>query len=364
MTKPILLDAIENLEVPLKGCENEVGTLRTLVSGIKRLYAPIKTKEVHFEQATGGKMIVSSFGATNDEERELNDIIACYFHWFGISICNYVRLTGFIRGMNLGHFSRKDLRDSKNFKTVRDSTNAYVDSVVEIEPVRVWRNKVFAHFAITDPLKDDNIATLDMSVIHPITFEGKYFVGGMTMFLRNEDGSATSELPRWSLTEVFEALTPRYWPNLEFTPPEMKNEQSPEWTVYNYERDMVLALCNHLPTPENNKPLSWELGNAAIEALVLHTRILTDILVSKGREPDDINLTKLLPGFNSVNIDALKSAYGTRNAKDSPCWQFNKLMAHATSHRKDSHEYLPALKITLPIIGKLLDEIEAARKTS
>jgi hypothetical protein len=219
MSKTVLLDAIEKLEIPIEGHANEIGTRRMLLSGIKQLHATIKRREIQFERATGGKLIVQQFGAASDEEKEFLDTVACFFHWFGVSICNYVRLTGFLRGMSLGHFTRKDLRDPANFKTIKESAKAYVESIPEIEAVRVWRNKVFAHFAITDPIKEDNISTLEMSVIHPVTFEGKYFVGGMTMFRKNSEGSFTSELPRWSLTEVFEALEPRYWPGMQFIPP-------------------------------------------------------------------------------------------------------------------------------------------------
>jgi hypothetical protein len=136
------------------------------------------------------------------------------------------------------------------------------------------------------------------------------------------------------------------------------------WVIYGYERDMVLALCSHVPTPETVKEfeaLPWEFQNATIECLVLHTRVLTDILISKASHSDDITLTKLLPALKSPNVAALQSAYGAANIPNSPCWQFNKLMAHATAHRTDSHEYLPALKAVLPTIGRLVDEIEAAR---
>jgi len=73
---------------------------------------------------------------------------------------------------------------------------------------------VFGHFAITDPRQEDNIATLDMSVIFPVTFEnGFYVVGGLTLMKGNTSGSHTSQLPHWSLTNVFETLTPRFWPD-------------------------------------------------------------------------------------------------------------------------------------------------------
>ncbi len=120
-----------------------------------------------------------------------------------------------------------DLRDASKFKQVKKAIDDYVIGIAELDRVRVWRNKVFAHFAITDPFKDDNIATLDMSVIFPVSFEGRYVVGGMTMLRSNSGGSYKSELPRWSLTEVFESLEPHFWPGLKYRDQE-SDDQYPQ----------------------------------------------------------------------------------------------------------------------------------------
>ncbi len=214
--KAVKIDLLEGIEVNRQDYLNEIVTLRTLLMGLKQLSTMVKCKEVAFANGGGDKIKVMSFGATSPKEQEFLDTVACFFHWFGISVCNYVRLVGFIRGLARGDFVRADLKDSTKFKQVKSSIDAYVVSVGEIEAVRVWRNKVFAHFAITDPYKDDNIATLDMSIIFPITFEGIYVVGGMTMTRKDASGTYVSDLPRWSLTEVFESLIPRYWPELSF----------------------------------------------------------------------------------------------------------------------------------------------------
>src|SRR5580704_18327373 len=93
--------------------------------------------------------------------------------------------------------------------------------------------------------------------------------------------------------------------------------------------------------------------NAIVESLVLHTRILSDILLGKKTQPDDITVTDLIPGFSSTHTASLAAAYGDSKTVGSPCWQFNKLLAHATSHRSDSHEYLPALKALSPHIVRM-----------
>lgn len=46
--------------------------------------------------------------------------------------------------------------------------------------------------------------------------------------------------------------------------------------------------CNKFPHP---------IPNAIVESMLLHLRILIDILLSKRSDKDDITLTDLLPGF-------------------------------------------------------------------
>jgi hypothetical protein len=172
----------------------------------------------------------SSFGQDFDGTKTALRSIACHFHWFGNSICNLARLAGFIRAMHTGCFTRADLNNSAKYKTVKNEVDGYVDGVRELADVKVWRDKVGAHFAITDPRKTDNVATLDMSVIFPVTIsKGRYFVGEFQMTRRNSTWVFTSEIPSWSVTEVFEAIFPRYWPGMRFGP---LQEPECEW-MYN-----------------------------------------------------------------------------------------------------------------------------------
>lgn len=213
----ILLDGIEQIEVPGDDYLNEVVTLSTLRNGIRQLYGMVKKREVAFDRAGGSEYKMFSFGSKNPDERHVLETIACFFHWFGISVCNYARLVGFIRGLSRGTFSRADLTDFNAFKVVKPAIDDYVSEIAELGDVKIWRNKVFAHFAITDPFKADNIATLDMSVMFPVALlNWRYVVGGLQHFRGNSKGSFTSELPQWSLTEVFESLEPRFWPGLRF----------------------------------------------------------------------------------------------------------------------------------------------------
>lgn len=135
---------------------------------------------------------------------------------------------------------------------------------------------------------------------------------------------------------------------------------SAEWDVFDYEFTMARVLCNQL-APERFSELSPILQAAVVESLVLHTRILADILLSKKGGTDDITLQELLPGFSSPSVAELSAVYGTQGVKESPCWQFNKLLAHPTTNRITAQQCLPALTEVWTRIGPLIVEIADAR---
>jgi len=93
-------------------------------------------------------------------------------------------------------------------------------------------------------------------------------------------------------------------------------KQQSLWVVYDYEEDMfrrtfLLATtdCNKFPPP---------IPNAIVESMLLHLRILVDILLSRGSGDDDIKLTELLPGFKSPLVGQLKTTYGNSPAAALP----------------------------------------------
>ena len=135
------------------------------------------------------------------------------------------------------------------------------------------------------------------------------------------------------------------------------------WEVYDYEVDMFTQMlrigttveCHMFPQP---------IQNAIVESMLLHLRILVDILLSRGPGNDDINLTDLLPGFKSSLVAQLKTAYGDSKTVGSPCWHLNKRLAHPTQIRSTSYNYDHVLQALGPMVLKLLDEIAAARRVS
>jgi len=137
--------------------------------------------------------------------------------------------------------------------------------------------------------------------------------------------------------------------------------------VFDYEIQMYFEtrnLLKHLVIRNPNDIVNIITKNATVESQLLHTRIMTDILISKSsREDDDITLKILLPDWcNSENgkslIEKLKITYGKQNEKDSPCWILNKMLAHPTRWRTDQFDYGKPMKQIEPIIFQILSEVE------
>lgn len=134
------------------------------------------------------------------------------------------------------------------------------------------------------------------------------------------------------------------------------------WVVFNYEADMFFAMCGLL---EEGDPayaaLSGPVRNAVVESGLLHTRQLIDVLRSLGNDPDDINLSGLLPGFQPARLDELREVYGNRNVIGSPCWTLNKRLAHATSHRGASYDYTSLLRQLVPLLADVVRDVRNRR---
>lgn len=149
------------------------------------------------------------------------DMVACFFHWFGVSLCDYARLTGFLRAASAGTIKRDDLRNPARSENANKIVDDYVGTVHELRAVLAWRNKVGNYFSITEPHKGaktqrpENVSSLNMPIILPVAFsDGRYYVG-----MHKRTKSHTSQANEavggaWSVTEVFENLIPRYWPDL------------------------------------------------------------------------------------------------------------------------------------------------------
>jgi hypothetical protein len=129
-----------------------------------------------------------------------------------------------------------------------------------------------------------------------------------------------------------------------------------EWDVFEYEWNMARLLWATLAA-NTYQNFEQTIKNVVVEGLVLHTRILIEILLSNKGEPDDIVLSELMPTFNSSHIAALRAAYGESKTVHAPRWLFNKMLAHATAHRANTHDYIVPLRAVWPHIFAIMAEL-------
>lgn len=213
-----IIDHVLKCEVDPDIGGNELATLRYLAVGLHQLNANVVAIETPLrDRDKKTDQITMSFGNIPGLRSDTVQILPCFFHWYGTSVVNYARLVGFLSGLSSGAFKRSDIEDVRNFETVTRFCNAYVESIPELQPVTVWRNKVAGHFAITAPRRtkhaQDNPAFLNFSVMYPVAYEdGRFRIGVLRLTRKDKEGTThIGELPPWSLTEVHDALWSRFW---------------------------------------------------------------------------------------------------------------------------------------------------------
>lgn len=210
----VVVDHVLGSSVSQEDGNNELLMLSYLSAGIRTLVNTVAGIEepLQRQEAAEGRRLI--FLGTPESFESIvptanGAVLLCLFHWYGVSVCNYARLVGFLGGVG-PVFARNATEDKRNHAKIKDHCDEYVGSISELAPILLWRNKVFAHFAITDPHRGDNAALLDLSTMPMIGYsDGHLRVGGVVVTTRG----AESQLPPWSLTESFVKLAPRYWPN-------------------------------------------------------------------------------------------------------------------------------------------------------
>jgi hypothetical protein len=201
---------------------NEMGTLHTLYGGLSFLNAQMSGLEKVARNSKNGNTITGFFAdleSSFDLPSGSNVLIPCFYHWFGVSIVNFVRKVGLLDGIAKGEVGQPPYNSRQERRDVSQYCTAYVRDVVEIAEAYVWRNKVFAHFASTDPYDGDNEALFQQVSFYPVSYsQGRLEVGGFQVFTGSfdplngpgPDPSSGSGLPSWALTEVFENFSSRY----------------------------------------------------------------------------------------------------------------------------------------------------------
>ena len=178
-------------------CANQFGVLRTLETGLDYLNLQVsKIEDEARRRLDAENKVVFSLG--NDPR--LKDLplslIGCCFRWYSVTVCDYVRLIGWLA-------CGEDAKRARRYQ-------------YEVIPeVSRWRNKVGAHTAITAPRSDDTPADLFVtSIPWDVAFVDDSFVttaGHVRVSLGSEEGGSTSrEDMAWRLTTTHRRLAERY----------------------------------------------------------------------------------------------------------------------------------------------------------
>ena len=219
--RKVILDHVEGWEVSEDDFFNEIRALEALRAGLLEITVSVWHAEEPIrqrERAEGAQ--ISFYGNAPDLDPWMRQLLPCFFHWYGVSVCNYARLVGYVKSVEAEHVSKELLQqgNQREFERVRKACDHYVNSLPELQEVRTWRNKVAAHFAITSPHRKDDPMTLEASVIYPVTYSGGRFrVSELALARAYEDGTKQeSDLPEWSLTKTQENLSERYWRDFQY----------------------------------------------------------------------------------------------------------------------------------------------------
>lgn len=194
------LDYIENFTLSgenLAKYFNELNSLRYLSEGLSFLYKQVKKVEATVTKRIDPKIRVFSYGNDPRMAGIPRDLIACSFHWYAVSVCNYALMIGWLRH-----------NVDPNSPPPKDYINSFIPEV------KAWRDKVAAHFAKADEDMRDTIAEKEASVFYPIGFDDDaFYAAPMKLTMTSKGKRITSDaLQKWSLTKTHEQLLLRYWP--------------------------------------------------------------------------------------------------------------------------------------------------------
>ena len=176
--------------------------LAFLAKRVSSLEAEIREKELREGEDPG--RVVGGFGNLPILDGVDQGLVSMMFHWYAVSLCNFVGLIGWIA----------------NQEGLLPDRWVYRKSVCG--PLLVYRNKVAGHFAEVDPWTkgkdesrwDTTTDTLTSTMPNLVWDDGKFSVGGPTM----RRGKANKPLPTrnhpyyWSVTARHAHLAARFWP--------------------------------------------------------------------------------------------------------------------------------------------------------
>lgn len=213
----MIVDHVDGLDIPnelVSRYHNESLSLQHLWEGMGLLNHAVKkledraqkqvekgfvsesmTEDIQSDSA--GKDVKSFFlGNAPTLEWLPKGLLYCYFQWYAISACNYVRLLGWLL---------------KQADALRLDPTEYVKDV--IPDVKRFRDKIAAHFVRADDDEEPR-ANKNASVMYQVGYtSGRFRTPILQVFTRAKGKESRSNIGNpWSLTEVHEQIRNRYSP--------------------------------------------------------------------------------------------------------------------------------------------------------
>jgi hypothetical protein len=204
----IIIDAVAKIDLPddFGLFHNTVQRLLSQALGLQSIYRQVKQIESIHAELHEGWRVVELVGSRSLSPPDLS-LLECMFHWYSVSACNYVNLIAWI-GEEINFFQTPQAKESYRREVCG--------------PVKTYRDKVSAHYAITNPSKNDSHADLLYSTFNcPTLMDGRLRTGGINLTVTTGGvASKTTHDTYWSVTEFHESLELRYGPKLQFTRPD------------------------------------------------------------------------------------------------------------------------------------------------
>ena len=196
-----VLDHIDQIKVPgdvFREPANEYWALVYLSEGLRSLARQVVKCEaiVRKRLNSGGTIRLFSYGNMREFNGLPMGLLTCTFQWYAISACQYVR--------TVGRIAKSQIPDGPD-------PLAYVNEV--IPDVKVFRDKVAAHFAWSTSNRKDSDAERMASILPNLAWvDNRFAIGGWSVYLPKGNGVVEpGEIPSWSVSAVHECLSKRYW---------------------------------------------------------------------------------------------------------------------------------------------------------
>src|SRR5206468_398648 len=90
----MIIDHIEQIDVPVQVFPNALGSLETLRFGLHALYKSVRNDELRYLYQGDRGQLVTFNDPSIPAERHM--FLNCCFHWYSVSLCNYAWLVGHI----------------------------------------------------------------------------------------------------------------------------------------------------------------------------------------------------------------------------------------------------------------------------